>query len=114
MENKPAKSEGKEIERKREIGKKGPYVYTSDRDNVKARVDARKHFEEILTGAKENNPKPSATPIYMSNITRTQELAASLEKEAYNIRSKIDAGYDTLINRYSGPLVKLQHYPLMA
>ena len=81
---------------------------------MKARVDARKHFEEILSGSKESNPKPSATPIYLSNITRTQELAASLEKEAYNIRSKIDAGYDTLINRYSGPLIKLQHYPLIA
>lgn len=116
MENKvgDGKSETKETERKRDIGKKGPYHYTSEGDNVKARVNARKHLEEILTGAKEPNPKPSATPIYMSNLSRTQELAASLEKEAYNIRNKIDAGYDTLINRYSGPLVKLQQYPLIA
>ena len=100
-------------ERKREAQK---YVYTRSggEDTVRARVEARKHFEEILTGAHEKEPRPGATAIYLGNLGRTQELAASLEKEAFGLRGRIDAGYDTLINRYSGPLVKLQQHPLVA
>ena len=81
---------------------------------MRARVEARKHFEEILTGASGKEPRPGATAIYLGNLGRTQELAASLEKEAFGLRGRIDAGYDTLINRYSGPLVKLQQHPLVA
>ncbi len=118
IENKGERGEADDEEaspRKREM-KRGPYHFMrgADDDKVKARVDARKHFEEILTGAKENNPKPPACAIYTSQVGRTQELAATLEKEAYHLRSKIDAGYDTLVNRYSGPLLRLQHYPLIA